>query len=154
MKRSYFLTGGALGAVLLSAWLLGANPPYQEQAVRTGYSPEQALLKGIYEELQSMHQTLRASAGGQAVPIGTPESVAKARCFSCHAPAAAEEKGKGFVLFTEDGKLEQFSINDWRRINKKVEKGEMPPEGALSPGEKGVFKKIPIRGQPQPKESK
>ena len=55
-------------------------------------------------------------------------SILEARCFGCHGP----EKKKGKVNFTlyPDLKAALAADDLWKKMRKKVEEGEMPPEKA------------------------
>lgn len=82
-------------------------------------------------------------ARGAAQPNQAALNSGATKCANCHAPAVAEKKGDGFVMFVETPNGLNFSslrAADRKRIVDKVGAGEMPkPPHQLSTDEKAAI---------------
>lgn len=109
------------------------------QAYGPGHDAHADLLKQILAELKGMRAELAllrpAAAQG---PDAGPKLLAQ-RCASCHTGAA--EQGNGFQIFTAEGKEAYLSVNDINRMERKIERNQMPPGGGLVGAEKDPLRK-------------
>lgn len=142
------LAGSLVGVILAGAGLLTGTDqqPYSAPVVlvptySATYSEQQDTLRAILEELRGLRADL--AAGGKAQAPVSLASVIGSKCVGCHGEKVADTKGNGFILALADGKIPPFSLNEKRRITKKIEAGKMPPSPApaLSGSEKSTILK-------------
>lgn len=71
----------------------------------------------------------------------TALQIVQNKCAACHAPSVAPEVGGGFVMLTEDGKLEKLSGKVANKVIGRSHAGTMPPTEKDRP--KGFTAKLP-----------
>lgn len=145
-------------APLLTVPLYGAGyAPAQPPAAQQGGDDR---LKRIEEKLDRLLKLLEEGAeepAADAKDAAKPSAAlvnAATKCYACHSPAAAPDKGGKFVIFDDKGAIRtNLSTRDLRKIQTEVGEGTMPPPDSgqrLSGDEKSeLFKFFKGMGQTQ-----
>lgn len=134
--------------VLLTAIGAHGSPPKVQTSAHGDYlvpvagpqfSPSDDLLKQILEELRGLRKDVQTLRLNQSPGELTVAALAPKYCMKCHKIDVAETDGGNFVMFDEKGELVPFSVNESRKISKKVETNAMPPGKKLAEEEKRPF---------------
>ena len=125
-----YVAGAYTATALYGVGYLPAAPQAQQ-------AQDNDRLKRIEEKLDKLIDTLNKLAEGDGPPAESEKPAADvpkalssgaAKCAGCHTPAVAKERGKGFVLFDDQGRFRQtLTGRDLRHLNEEVSGGTMPP---------------------------
>lgn len=106
-----------------------AATPAQPQAQADPVRDDVRALREEIAELRKLLQQLLSEGGPQRAPdVPAALQSAATKCYACHGPETAKDKGGGFVQFTPEGSFRQFTSRDLRKLIQEVSEGTMPPK--------------------------